>query len=161
MSVVSMFEKASRACLNRRKFVIIPLTHPTPQEWCVRIGCRILQAHETTKYLGCLIGFQVKPGQEAEFLLDKVRKCLNHWAHQSLSFVGMVILLRHVIRAMPIYHFLLMSLNPRSYKRLEVVCRNFMWGTSTGGEFKKALVVWRNIMVAKAKGGLGFQPFQQ
>lgn len=42
MGVVRMFERASGASLNLSKSVIIPLTNPIPQEWCVRTGCRIL-----------------------------------------------------------------------------------------------------------------------
>lgn len=42
MAAIRMFEMASRASLNVGKSVIIPMTHPIPQEWCMRTGCRIL-----------------------------------------------------------------------------------------------------------------------
>lgn len=96
-----------------------------------------------------------------EFFLDKVRKCINHWANCGLSFVGRVVLLRHVIRAMPIYHFMSMSIDPKIYKRLEVICRTFLWGANPRGNSKKALVAWNKIAIEKAKGGLGFVPFQK
>lgn len=103
-------------CLNIGKSGIIPMTHPTPQEWCVWMGCMILQGHETTKYLGCLTRFHVRPRQEVEFVLGMVRKHLNQWANRSLYFAGRTILLRHVIRVMLVYHFMLMSMNPLCYK---------------------------------------------
>lgn len=72
-------------------------------------------SHMSTKYLGCLIGFNVTPSQEIDFLLGKVYKRLSHWANFSLSFVGRSILLRHVIKAMSIYHLMSMSLNVQGF----------------------------------------------
>lgn len=115
MSAIRMFELASRASLNIEKSIIIPLTYPLPQEWCQRTSCRIFLPHEIVKYLGCLIGFKVIVLQEVKFLMGKVRKCLFHLANKSLSFARRIFLLRHVVRAMPIYHFMSMSLNPKSY----------------------------------------------
>lgn len=69
-------------------------------------------------------------------------------------------MLRHVIIAMPVYHFMSMSLNSKSYKMLEGVSRNFLWGKRDGGHFKKALIVWDKMAVSRAEGGLGFETFQ-
>lgn len=54
-----------------------------------------------------------------------------------------------------------MYLNSKGFKRLEVVCRTFLWGKSPGGHYKKALVAWRNTVVSNAEGGLGFEEFHQ
>lgn len=75
-----------------------------------------------------------------EFLLGKVRKQLSHWVNKSLSFVGQMILLRHIIRAMSVYHFMSISLSTKGYKMLEEISGNFMWGKSTRDRPKKALV---------------------
>lgn len=60
---------------------------------------------------------------------------------------------------MPIYHFMPMLLNLESYKKLEAICSVFLWGASSGGNNKKALVAWAKIAVEKAEGGLGFTLF--
>lgn len=156
-----MFKMASEASLNRAKSVIIPMTHLVPQEWCVQIGCKILQAQETTKYLGFFIGFKVKQEREAGFLIGEVRKKLSFWVNCCLFFSGRSVLLQHVIWAMSVYHFMSMSLNLKCYKRLEAVSKMFLWGRSTEGMDKKALVAWRKTALRVAKGGLGFKPFQQ
>lgn len=156
MSAIRMFELASRACLNVRKSIIIPITYPLPQEWCHRTGCRIFLPREMMSYLGCLIGFNVTTAQEIEFLMGKVRKWLSH-----LSFVERIVLRRHVIRAMQVYHFMSMSLNPKSYKMLEEVSRNFLWGKGPGEQKKKSLVAWDKIAQSRAEGGLGFDMFRQ
>lgn len=58
---IQVYEDISRAFLNISKSVIVPLVNLEVQEWFDCIGCVILKPHETTKYLGCLIGFNVTP----------------------------------------------------------------------------------------------------
>lgn len=52
-----------------------------------------------------------KDGQEAEFLLDKVRKRVNHWAYHLLMMQGQIVLMRHVLPAMPVFHLMALDLN--------------------------------------------------
>lgn len=152
-----MYEDISGAFLNVAKSVIIPLVNPVEQEWFNRIGCIVLKPGESTIYLGCIIGYNITPSKETQFLLGKVYKRLSHWANSSLSFVGRVILLKHVIRAMPIYHLMSMSLNLQGFDELESVSREFLWGENKEGEFRKLLLVaWKDTALGKAEGGLGF-----
>lgn len=65
----------------------------------------------------------------------------------------------HVIRAIPIYHLLSMSLNITSFEDLEAIFRDFLWGMNEDGEYRKALVAWEDMASCKAKGGLGFEDF--
>lgn len=96
-----------------------------------------------------------------DFLLGKVRKQLSHWANRSLSFVGKTVLLRHVLWAIPIYHFMSMALNTTGYCMLEGVCKDFLWGKNEVGKQKKSLIAWKNIACGRAEGGLGLEPFQE
>lgn len=124
-AAIQIFENVSGAWLNVSKSVIVPLSNPLPQEWHQTTGCKVLQENESMVYLGCLIGYHVTPLQETEFLLGKVRKCLFHWVNKSLSFAGKTILLCHVIRAIPIFHFMSMTINVKDFRMLEQICRNF------------------------------------
>lgn len=85
---IQVFEKIYGALLNVGKSVIVPLVNPDLQDWFASIGFQVLQPHFTTKYLGCLVGFNVSPTQETDFFLGKVQKRFNHWANRSLSFTG-------------------------------------------------------------------------
>lgn len=40
---------------------------------------------------------------------------------------------------MPVYHFMSMSLDTKGYKRLEEICRTYLWRKNPEGE-KKSLV---------------------
>lgn len=144
-ATIQVFENISGAFLNVAKSVIVPLVNPAARDWFASIGCVVLQPNETTKYLGFLIGYKVTPSQEAEFFLGKVQKCLSHWANRSLSFSGRTILLHHVIRAMPIYHLMSMSLNFQGLDDLECIARDFLLDKNEDGEARKALVSWKDI----------------
>lgn len=158
-AAIQTFKNIFGALLNVGKSVIVPLINPASQDWFAQIGCQVLQPNATTRYLGCLIGYNVTAAQETEFLLGKVRKRLNHWANRSLSFAGRTILLRHVIRAMPIYHLMAMSLNAQGFEDLECISRDFLWGKNEDGEFSKALVAWDDLAHMKAEGGIDFKDF--
>lgn len=159
-ATIQIFENILGAFLNVAKSVIIPLVNLVAQTWFGSIGCLMLPPHETTKYLGWLIGFNVSPLLETEFLLGKVQKRLSHWANRVLSFTGRVVRLLHVIRAMPIYHMMSMTLNSKLFKDLESIARDFLWGTNEDGETRKALVAWKDMTLNKAEGGVGFEELQ-
>lgn len=114
-ATIQIFEKKIGAFLNVAKSVIIPLVNHVSQTWFDSISCLMLQPHETTNYLGCLIGFKVTPLLETKFLLGKVQKRLSQWANRILNFTSRVVLLMHVIRAMPVYHLMSVTLNSQCF----------------------------------------------
>lgn len=118
-ATIQILKNILGAFLNMAKSVILLLCVPMIQAWFYSISRCILQPHETTTYLGCLIGFKVTPMLETDFLLKKVCKCLNHWENCALSFTGRVVLLKHVIQAMRVYHLMSMSLNSQSFEDLD------------------------------------------
>lgn len=79
-------------------------------EWLSGTGCRIAKSGKIAVYLGCPIGYKVRPSQEADFLLGKLRKKLFTWANRSLSLAGRTILLKHILRAVPTYHLMALAL---------------------------------------------------
>lgn len=122
-----IFENISRAFLNVAKSVIVPLVNLAIHAWFSNIGCLMLQPYETTKYFGCLIGFKVIPSIEIKSYLGKSKNDLTIGSTERvLSFIGRVVLLQHVLRAIPIYHLLFMSLNSQSYEELECISRDFL-----------------------------------
>lgn len=88
----------------------------------------MLQPNEMTAYLGCLINFNVFPTWDTNFLIGMVRKHLSHWANRSMSFVGISMLLWHIIWVIHVYHLMLMSLNSKGFENLESIAREFLWG---------------------------------
>ncbi|KAL3690117.1 hypothetical protein R1sor_016426 [Riccia sorocarpa] len=48
----------------------------------------------------------------------------------------------------------------KEVKKLESICRDFLWGSTPEGKSKKALVAWSHIVKEKYEGGLSFQTFE-
>lgn len=78
---IAIYEWISRAKLNLEKSTIVPLAEDECPDWFAQIGCRVAQLGEVLSLLGYLVGVKLMASKEAEFLMDKVRKRVNHWAN--------------------------------------------------------------------------------
>lgn len=76
-------------------------------------------------------------------------------------FARKLILLWHVLQAIPIYHFMSMKLHVNGYWMLEGVCRNFLWEKNEVENHKRTLVAWKHTARNRAEGGLGIEPFRE
>lgn len=112
------------------------------------------------KYLGYPINFILPPSKTLRFLIDKVRKRFCNWSNHLLSMVGRLVLLRHVVRSIPIYYFMLLDLIQNIFKTLELMCRKFLWGLGFEGNPHIPLIAWDNVTKPKLMGGLGLTSFQ-
>lgn len=74
-------------------------------------GCKISQLREVIVYLGYPISVKFTTSKEAKFLMGKVRKRVNHWSNRLLSLQGRLVLLKHVLRAMLVFHLMALNLN--------------------------------------------------
>lgn len=73
---------------------------------------------------------------------------------------GRVVILRCVLRAMPVYHLMSLCMLKDGFKRLEDLYREFLWGLGDNGDPKVPLVAWSTITKSTKDGGLNFQPFE-
>ena len=77
-----------------------------------------------------------------------------------LTIPSKLILIKHILRAMPTYFLMLLEFTAEGYRELEAVCRRFLWGYSVGGQSKAPLVAWEKICQPKSEGGLGLTEFR-
>lgn len=101
----------SGAWLNLEKSTILLLDEEPHLAWYANSGCKVAQLGEIINYLGCPMGCKILVSKEAKFLLDKVRKRVFHWSNQLLSLQGRLVLLKHVLRAVPVFHLMALMLN--------------------------------------------------
>ena len=67
-----------------------------------------------------------------------------------------MVLLKHVLAALPVY-LLIAAFPPKSVlKELERRFSNFLWGEADGGQ-KLHLIRWGDLCLPGDKGGLGFR----
>lgn len=69
--------------------------------------------------------------------------------------------MKHVLRAIPSYHLMALSLNQQGYKKLKKACTILLWGWNENGKENKALIAWEEITWPRAEWGLDSQPFRQ
>lgn len=112
---IAQYEHISRAKLNLENTTIVPLMASPFPEWLNNIGCKCVQEGAIATYLDILVGINIMPSQEAEFLLDKVRKQTRCWANRLLSLQVRIILLRHVLRAIHVYHLMALHLDKEGF----------------------------------------------
>lgn len=143
---IAVYEQISRAKLNLEKSTIVPLIRDEFLDWFSRTGCRVAQSSEVLSLLGCPIGVKLTTSKEGEFVLDKVRKRVNHWANRLLSLQGCLVLLKHVLRAMSVHYFVALTLNKEGLANLDQICRGLFWGPGEQGQPKVLLVAWSTIL---------------
>ncbi|KAL3691247.1 hypothetical protein R1sor_004898 [Riccia sorocarpa] len=159
-SIIGEFEQISGAKLNLGKSVILPMIIDRTTPWLERTGCRLLARGEEVVYLGCKVGDGIEEIHHEQDLLGKLARKLTQWTNRFLSWPSKILLINHVLRALPIYQFLGIGLLEQGYKKLEAKCRCFLWGESAAGRQKVALIGWDRITMAKSNGGLGIRPLR-
>ncbi|KAL2612246.1 hypothetical protein R1flu_023938 [Riccia fluitans] len=135
----------SGAQLNPAKLIIMPFALEHPPNWLLETGCQILRPGQFITYLGCRFGVEKAETERANDIQNKIQRKLCKWSNRFLTWSSRVLLLQHVLKALPIYHFLGLGLQRNSYKMLETPCRTFLWGTNAEGRTKMALVRWDSI----------------
>lgn len=156
-SCIAVYEAASGAKLNLAKSTIVPFQLPTIPQWLIETRCHICQIGEVTKYLGGPWGVGLADHQLHQFSLNRVSDRLKGWAASTLTFPGRIILLKHVLMAIPVYHMMVIHTPAATIKKLEGMAKEFLWGHNKTGGRKLALVSWEKVTRIKRNGGLGIR----
>ena len=89
-------------------------------------------------------------------MLDKIKEKLNLWTFRALNFLSRLILVRSVLKAMPLFLFSVLAASKSVIKQIKNIQKNFLWRGSKGHR-KWPLVDWKTICTPKAVGGLGLR----
>lgn len=54
--------------------------------------------------------------------------------------------MRHILKAIPVFHLMDLAMNLDGFKMLETMCREFVWGPGEQGDPKVPLVAWDTIV---------------
>ncbi|KAL2621653.1 hypothetical protein R1flu_001858 [Riccia fluitans] len=159
--IIEGFERVSGAQLNPAKSVILPFALERPLQWLQQTGCQVLSQGQFITYLGCRFRIGKAGDERVRDLREKLQRRLSRWANRFLSWTSRVLLLQHVLRALPVYHFLGLGLPKNGFMQLEAPCRTFLWGTNQDNRPKTPLVRWDSVTKLKENGGLNIRPFQR
>ncbi|CAM6102385.1 unnamed protein product [Calypogeia fissa] len=82
---------------------------------------------------------------------------LAAWSSRLLTFMGRVLVVKHVLQAIPIYHAMFLHAPDTICKKFSRLCKDFLWGFNKAGGRKLPLVAWEKMALPKIHGGLGFK----
>ncbi|KAL2643523.1 hypothetical protein R1flu_011110 [Riccia fluitans] len=156
--IVTEFEKISGAKLNLLKSVIMPLTPGAGESWLKNTGCEIAGEGQDFTYLGILSGCALDERKVANEIIKKISTKITHWTTRWLSQPARIVLLKHVLAAMPTYQILSVGMTEQGISRFESLCRNFIWGWNSEGNPRLATIAWWKWALRKEDGGIGWIP---
>jgi hypothetical protein len=154
---LSEYEQASGAKLNIQKTIIVPIALQTIPRWITQIGCKVADAREITKYLGAPFGTRLSTQAVQTFCLDRLANKIVKLKLQSLSFTSRLLVLKHILHAMPVYHLMYTRFPKSTQIRVQRICAAFLWGYNQSGGSKTHLVAWNRLTRLKKHGGLGIK----
>lgn len=158
---LNIYEKIFGAQLNMDKTTLVLMDDLPPLDWLATTRCKVAQPGEVIRYLGSPIGVYMTPTMELEYLLGKVRKRLSHWSNRIWTLQGRIVLMKHVLRAIPVFHLIALDMNQDGFKLLEGMCREFVWGLGEQGNPRVPLIAWDIVVQPAALGGLSITSFQK
>lgn len=85
-----------------------------------------------------------------------MRRKLANWKMDSLSLAGRRVLVQSNLATMPVYTTQALALIVGTFKDIDKICRDFLWGDSESRK-KVHLVNWNEVCAHKTKGGLGLR----
>ncbi|XP_019248784.1 PREDICTED: uncharacterized protein LOC109228056 [Nicotiana attenuata] len=104
------------------------------------------------KYLGIPLSTKRISMTQCQPLVDKILGRITSWTSRYLSNAGRLQLIKTVLFSIQIYWSQIFVLPKKLIKKIEVVCRTFLW---TGGveTSRKALLAWEKVCMPKTDGG--------
>lgn len=125
-----MYELAFGSKLNLKKTTIIPFNLPNILAWLQNSDCFVSSSTALHKYLGTCWGANLALNQLHTFFQRKIDARLSSWSTRYLSFAGRVLLIKHVLQAIPIYCFLFNKTPLETLKKNSCFFKDFLWGSN-------------------------------
>ncbi|XP_074267269.1 uncharacterized protein LOC141590593 [Silene latifolia] len=108
------------------------------------------------KYLGVPITAGRLKIKDCASLIDKIVNRVRSLGAKKLSFAGRLTLVSSVLSTMHTYWASMFVLPQGVIKRVDAICRNFLW--EGGADYNKApLLAWQKVCSPKKEGGLGLK----
>ena len=135
---------------NKSQFFFMKMDRITQRNIIRILG--FLKGTMPSKYLGIPLGVGQLKKASWQDILDKMKQNLSSWVLLPLNLPSRLILVKVVMRAMPIYLFLILSALKLVLWAIRGMQRNLLWGSREAKE-KFSLVSWDRICRPKEQGG--------
>ncbi|KAL3696393.1 hypothetical protein R1sor_010469 [Riccia sorocarpa] len=81
-------------------------------------------------------------------------------AAKMLTFQGRCIVLKHILRSIPVYNLACLEFTKKALAELEAIGRSFLWEINKEGQQKIPLIAWQALLARKNEGGLDMSTFE-
>lgn len=106
------------------------------------------------RYLGVPLNSKKLNLTNCEPLLQQIKKRFSSWSVKSLSFSGILLLLKTIISGITTFWCSAFILPKSCIKRINSLCSVFLWKGNIESH-NSARVAWDTVTLTKAQGGLG------
>lgn len=121
-----IFEGALGAKLNIEKSIFVPYyCGGDISLWICRSGCRIAAKGEVIRYLGSPIGHKIMANQARSFCAFLIATKLASWDTNDTSFYSRIVLIKHILHAIPMFLQISSHINKATWKHIENMCIRF------------------------------------
>ncbi|MQM02922.1 hypothetical protein Taro_035693, partial [Colocasia esculenta] len=125
----------------------------------------LLQQALRIEEIGCFryLGAPLKCGRllssDFKFIIDKVNAKLAGWSSKVLSQAGRAVLIRAVLRSLPIYIASTVNIPKKICAMMDRLCSNFFW-QGADGQKKRHWISWKQLQKLVVEGGLSFRSME-
>ncbi|XP_074293276.1 uncharacterized protein LOC141620254 [Silene latifolia] len=105
------------------------------------------------KYLGIPLLSSRLTQSMFNFLLDKIRRLVSHWASNLLSYAGRIQLINSVIFGLRNFWVSSVLLPKGIAKKINKLCKDFLWGIEHG-QSKHVFKIWDSFCLPREEGGV-------
>ncbi|XP_071926148.1 uncharacterized protein [Coffea arabica] len=157
MAFLTLYEKGSGQKVNLAKsFFILSEKSLRGCARCVSAITGMARRCLPIGYLGCTL-FKGRPkGAYFEPFITKVSQRLAGWLGKLLTTGGCLILIKHVLLAMPLHMMAVMDPLKSTLKTLEKLMSHFFWSSSDGSH-RRHWLSWDKLCGPKQENGLGLR----
>lgn len=123
--ILLQFSKATGLTINIHKSTFVPIhvDHGLAERLAAVLGCPVASFPQS--YLGLPLSTHKLNLLDFFFFIDKIGRCLAAWRGLLLSLTGRAILVRSVLRALPIYAMSVLLLPAGTLLEIDKWCRAF------------------------------------
>ncbi|KAL3682477.1 hypothetical protein R1sor_000499 [Riccia sorocarpa] len=157
---IEKFERASGASLNVQKSLVMALGQARHQGWLRDLGCEIAGQRRRFRYLGVWSGKGVSQKEVIEQIVLSIERKFKLWANRYITFTSRLLLIKHVLSAIPSHHLMTVGLNSKGLAKINTTTRQFLWGFAEEGRPKTSLIAWHKLHRSLEEGGLGWTDIQ-
>ena len=109
------------------------------------------------KYLGLQLAIHQLKKRDWQPMLDKAKKCAPGWQRGLLQRSGRLVLVKSVVAAKPIHHFMITDAPGWVFEELDKWMRAFFWAGKDQVSGGNCMVAWNAVCKPTCFGGLGIK----